>query len=101
MRKLTLEQKAKRYDYFEKAILGFLEKHIEEEQYNDSDISRTNVVEEWMDNLDYQNDLVPHGVYLLCDKICDEHFSKFLSIGDCCLKDLQKEYKEFEAKIGG
>lgn len=100
MKKLTQEQKAKRYDYIEKAVLDLLEKRIEDEKYNDPSLSVIDVLEEFMEKLDMNDDIVARGLYLICDKICKENYPKFMSIGDCVLPSLKEEYKKFEEEIG-
>lgn len=107
MTKLTLEQKAKRYDYLEKELLTFLEQQIADAKYDDSHTKYVDVLEEWIDHVDFHNDIVPRGIYLLFDKILDENYGKyisngkFLSVADIGLKNISKEYKAFEKKIGG
>lgn len=102
MRKLTLEQKAKRYDYLEKSILDFLEKHIADYKYDvGDDAPYVDVLEEWIDHVDSNDDIVPRGVYLLFDKILDENYGKYMSIGNISIDSYKQEYKEFEEKIGG
>lgn len=102
MKELTLEQKAKRYDYLEKSILDFLEKNIADYKYDEGDDAPyVNVLEEWMDKADLNSDIVPRGVYLLFDKILDENYGKYMSIGNIIIESYRKEYKEFEKKIGG
>ena len=100
MKKLTTEQKAKRYDFLEKELLTFLEQQIADEKYDDSDTKYEDVLEEWIDHIDFNNDLIPHGIYLLFDKILSENYEKFLSIGNISIKSVRDEYKEFEKKIG-
>lgn len=101
MKKLTIEQKAKRYDYLVNELITFLDQHIEDEKYDDSDTKYVEVLEEWIDHVDFNDDLIPHGIYLLFDKILDENYGKFLSIGNISIKSVRDEYKEFEKKIGG
>ena len=97
MKKLTLEQKAKRYDYFEKSILDFLDKKIEDYKYDEGDDAPAiDVVDGWMDKVDFNDDVIPYSLYMLFDKIMDEEFYTYHSFAK-----KSKEYKEFEKKIGG
>ena len=52
-------------------------------------------------HVDFNDDIVPRGVYLLFDKILDENYGKYMSIGDISIDSYKQEYKEFEEKIGG
>lgn len=101
MTKLTQEQKAKRYDYIENAILSFLEEKIENAKYDDPSVRRVDVAEKWIDRIDFHGDIIPREVYLIFDKILDEHFDKFIPLSACIIESIKKEYKEFEEKIGG
>lgn len=101
MKKLTQEQKAKRYDYLEKELLKFLEQNIADAKCDDADTKYENVLEEWIDRVDVNSDIVPRGIYLLFDKILDENYGNYMSIGNIIIESYRQEYKEFEKKIGG
>ena len=96
--KITKEQKQKRYDLFERSLLVWLDKKIEDAKYNDSTTSTASVLEGVMDWLD---DYAPRDIYLLVDKILDENYGDFMSIGHVSIPSYRKEYKDFEEKIGG
>jgi hypothetical protein len=100
MKQLTQEQKAKRYDYIEKAFLALLEERIEEKKIEERFISDADVVEGVMDKIDLNDDIIARGIYLIFDKICTENYLKFMSIGECVLKSYKEEYKKFEEEIG-
>jgi len=96
MKKLTTEQKAKRYEYLERAILEFLDKKIEDYKYDEGDNAPAiDVVDNWMDKVDFNDDVIPYSLYMLFDKIMDEEFYTYHSFA----KD-RKEYKQFEQQIG-
>lgn len=94
---LTLEQKAKRYDYLENALYNFLEQKIADSKYNGEDLTEADVVENWLNEVDVNADIIPHELYLLFDKICDENYPDFISSRNYPLT--KPEYLQFEQKI--
>lgn len=95
-----MEQKAKRYEYFEKAILAHLDKLIESDyDMNGEESVTVNVVDNWLDSVD-RSCVLPPQVYMLLDKICDEDFFTFTSLKNCKDEKTVNEYKEFEKEIG-
>lgn len=100
MKKLTTEQKAKRYEVFEKALLAYLNEKADDAQYDDEDTLRSDVVADWLDQVD-DSSLFPHDIYLLLDKIIDENFAGYFPMRMCTLESVKKECAEFEQRIGG
>lgn len=101
MKELTIEQKAKRYEYIEKCVRKFLEETIEEKQYDDRSARDIDILEWWIDQVDFNSDIIPRGLYLIFDKICKETYYDFMSIGECSLRGCKQEYEVFEKEIGG
>ena len=100
MKKLTLEQKAKRYDYLEKVLLKKIQDMVDDsEQYGDGDWWID--VDKFMDDVD---NAVPKGVFYLLDKIVGESYSEFYSmesfISSCEIELFKKEYESFLREIG-
>lgn len=101
MKKLTLEQKAKRYEYLEDILLEALDEKIENKE---SDETVANVVDKELNKLE---DYIPHKMMFLFDRICDENFGTYVSMRNFVLNnkavfdEYKQEYKQFEKKIGG
>lgn len=105
-KKLTIEQKAKRYEWFENALLELLDNRIEDRLFDEqlmSDEEKTpihQIVEEWYDKVDYHADLINDKMKFLFDRICDENFNNFCSIKGITYNGLNKVYDEFLKEIG-
>ena len=107
-KELTIEQKAKRYEYLEDVILAFLDEKIENYKYdNGYDVPAINAVNDWMNEVDVNDDVVPDGLYMLFDKIMDENFGSYISMKNWVLKskcvrdEYKQKYQKFVEKIGG
>lgn len=98
MKKLTTEQKAKRYEVFEKALLAYLNEKADDAQYDDEDTLRSDVAADWLDKME---DFVPQDIYLLLDTIINEHFEGYFPMKMSVLESVRKECAEFEQRIGG
>ncbi|MBR2578875.1 MAG: hypothetical protein IKE41_01895 [Clostridia bacterium] len=98
-KELTIEQKAKRYDYFEKVLIEFLERRIDDSKYNESEHDTNDYLQDWISQID-DSDLLPDGVYMLLDKILDENYGCFVSMKNTFFEYLKNRYFKFEKEIG-
>lgn len=99
--KLTQKQKALRYEYIEKAILKFLDEKIDSVRSNESEEEYTpvaNIVEEWIDDIDRNDNIIPKQLFLLFDRICDENFFTYDSYKN--VSYFNKQFDEMNKQIG-
>lgn len=102
MKKLSMEQKAKRYEYIEKAFLEIIDAQIESNasMYGE-EASAIDAVENYMDAVNSRDDIIPKKIFYMLDKICDEEFYSYVSLKSCKYdKKTVEEYSEFEKEIG-
>lgn len=102
MKKLSMEQKAKRYEYIEKAFLERIDEEIESNasMYGEES-SVIEAVENYMDAVNRRDDIIPKKIFYILDKICDEEFYSYVSLKSCKYdKKTVEEYAEFEKEIG-
>lgn len=99
MQKITQEQKAKRYDVFEKAILNYLERKISDAKYDDSETRSVDVVYSWISEID-ESGLLPEDAYYLLDTILFENFEEYQGDNGSTLPYFKKKIEDFKKKIG-
>ena len=100
MTQLTTEQKAKRYEVLEKALLDFWEQKIADAQYDDHQITRERVMYDWMYDVDGSS-LLPEDAYYLFDTILNEHFDNYYGESVNTISFLKEKYQNFQKRIGG
>lgn len=110
MSELTQAQKAKRYDYIAKALLKFLDERVDERKQEfeeESNYPCTAVVDDWLNDVDYNANVIPSDIYLLLEQMVSEwfpnHLSRFESVWNTeeDIKQKIKERNEFYKLIGG
>ena len=99
MQKLTTDQKAKRYEVFEKAILNFLERKIEDAKYDEPETRSVDVVYSWVSDVD-DSGLLPEDAYYLIDTILYESFNEYQGDNGSTLPYFKKKIADFKKKIG-
>ena len=101
MKKLTQKQKALRYEYIERAILDFLDKKIDSVRENEAEGQYTpvsHIVDEWIDEVDKNDNVIPKQLFFLFDRICDENFFTYDSYKN--VSYLNKQFDEMNKQIG-
>jgi hypothetical protein len=109
MSELTEKQKAKRYDYIADALLKFLDKRIEDrkQEFEEENYPCTAVVDDWLNDVDNNDDVIPFDIYLLLEQMVTEwfpnHLSRFESVWNTeeDIKEKIKARNEFYRLIGG
>ena len=102
MKELSIEQKAKRYEYIENAFLERIDEEIESNasMYGEES-SAIDAVENYMDAVNRHDDIIPKKIFYILDKICDEEFYSYVSLKSCKYdKKTVEEYAEFDTAIG-
>jgi hypothetical protein len=103
MKNLTMEQKAKRYEWFEQAVLAKLDERIESTNYNLCDeekLACDDIADRWIDDIESSNADIPTEIIYLMDKIFDEDMTYYHSIGRCHHEETRQKYSKFEKAIG-
>lgn len=95
---LTTEQKAKRYDVLQDALLEFLEKKIADAKYDDPETKETNILDDWIYAVD-DSALLPEDIYYLLDTILNEQYMAYKGEGVSTIKYLKEKYNNFMKKI--
>ena len=98
MIKLTIEQKAKRYEVFENALLKFLDEKIADARCDDSEVRGSDVVYEWISEVD-DSSLLPEDAYYLIDTILFENFREYHGESACTLPYFKKKFEDFKKRI--